>query len=134
MKHMVKLERIYTVPLGEAYEQSRRKRVPRAVKILRTFIGRHMKADGERILLSESLNKYLWVKSIQKPPRRVKVRLIKDDGVIRAFLSDEKVEELKKKDAPKAEGKKEEKKAEEKPAAKAEKKEEKPASKPEGKK
>ncbi|MFH0885281.1 MAG: 50S ribosomal protein L31e [Candidatus Micrarchaeota archaeon] len=131
---MVKLERIYTVPLGDAYETVRRKRVPRAVKILRAFIGRHMKAEDERILISESLNKFLWVRSIQKPPRRVKVRLIKDEGVIRAFLSDEKVEEPKKKDAPKAEAKKEEKKAEEKPAAKAEKKEEKPAAKPEIKK
>lgn len=128
---MVKLERIYTVSLGEAYETTRNKRVPRAVKILRAFIGRHMKADGERILLSEGLNKLLWVKSIQKPPRRVKVRLVKDEGVIRAYLPDEKMEEKK---APKAEAKKEEKKAEEKPAAKAEKKEEKPAPKAEAKK
>ncbi len=132
--HMVKLERIYTVPLGDAYEQSRSKRVPRAVKILRTFIGRHMKAEDERILISESLNKFLWVRSIQKPPRRVKVRLIKDEGVIRAYLSDEKVEEPKKKDAPKSEARKEEKKAEEKPAAKAEKKEEKAPAKNEAKK
>jgi len=131
---MVKLERIYTVPLGDAYEQTRNKRVPRAVKILRTFIGRHMKAEDERILISESLNKFLWVRSIQKPPRRVKVRLIKDDGVIRAYLSDEKVEEPKKKEAPKSEAKKEEKKAEVKPAAKAEKKEEKAPAKAEAKK
>lgn len=126
---MVKLERIYTVPLGEAYEQTRNKRVPRAIKILREFIGRHMKADGEKILLSEALNKSLWVRSIQKPPRRVKVRLVKDEGVIRAYLPDEKAEE--KKAAPKSDAKKEEKKAEEKPAVKAEKKEEKPAAKPE---
>ena len=131
---MVKLERIYTVPLGDAYEQTRNKRVPRAVKILRTFIGRHMKAEDERILISESLNKFLWVRSIQKPPRRVKVRLIKDDGIIRAYLSDEKVEEPKKKETPKSEAKKEEKKAEEKPAVKTEKKEEKAPAKPEAKK
>ncbi|MEW6035379.1 MAG: 50S ribosomal protein L31e, partial [Candidatus Micrarchaeota archaeon] len=112
---MAKLERIYTVPLGEAYEAVRRKRTPRAVKILREFIGRHMKADGERIVLSQALNTHLWVRSIQKPPRRVKVRLIKDEGFVRAYLADEKVEEPKKKDAkeekketPKAEAKKEE--------------------------
>lgn len=103
---MAKLERIYTVPLGDAYETVRRKRVPRAVKMLRAFISRHMKAEGERILLSASLNDFLWARSIQKPPRRVKVRLIKDDGVIRAYLSDEKVEEPKKKEEPKAEQKK----------------------------
>ncbi|MCI0504346.1 50S ribosomal protein L31e [Candidatus Micrarchaeota archaeon] len=124
---MAKLERIYTVPLGDAYETVRNKRTPRAVKILRAFIARHMKSEGARIILSEALNSRLWVRSIQKPPRRIKVRLVKDDGVVRAYLSDEKVEEPKKaakkeekKEAPKAEVKKEEKKAEGKPSAKPE--------------
>lgn len=108
---MVKLERIYTVPLGDAYEAVRNKRVPKAVKIIRVFIARHMKADGERILLSQALNTHLWEHSIQKPPRRIKVRLVKDDGTIRAYLADEKVEEPKKAEK-KAEAKKEEKKPE----------------------
>ncbi|MFH0737537.1 MAG: 50S ribosomal protein L31e [Candidatus Micrarchaeota archaeon] len=107
----MKLERIYTIPLRKAYETVRRKRVPRAVKILREFIGRHMKADGERILISKGLNAHLWVRSIMKPPRRVKVRLIKDEGVIRAYLHDEKIEEPKK-TVKGAEGKKETPKAE----------------------
>ncbi len=126
---MAKLERIYTVPLGDAYETVRRKRTPRAVKILREFIGRHMKADGERILLSGGLNSFLWAKSIQKPPRRVKVRLIKDEGVIRAYLADEKVEEPKKEAKPEAG--KEGKKAGEKPAPKPEPAAKAPENKPE---
>ncbi|MEW6722695.1 MAG: 50S ribosomal protein L31e [Candidatus Micrarchaeota archaeon] len=114
---MAKLERIYTVPLGDAYEAVRQKRVPRAVKLLRAFIIRHMKADGEKVVLSGPLNSHLWARSIQKPPRRVKVRLVKDEGVIRAFLADEKPEEPKKKAvAPKKEEPKAaEKKAEPKP-------------------
>jgi len=109
----MKLERIYTVPLRKAYDTVRRKRVPRAVKILREFIGRHMKADGERILISKGLNTHLWLRSIMKPPRRVKVRLIKDEGVIRAYLHDELIEEPKpKKEGKGAEAKKEAPKAE----------------------
>lgn len=140
---MAKLERIYTVPLGDAYEVSRNKRVPRAVKLLRAFIARHMKADGEKITLSEALNKHLWRSSIQKPPRRVKVRFIKDEGFIRAYLADEKIEEPKKKEekkeekpAEKAEKKPEAKKEEKKPEPKKEvkKEEAKPAEKPEVKK
>jgi hypothetical protein len=76
---------------------------------------RHMKSEGADIRLSESLNKLIWARSIQKPPRRVKVRLIKDDGVVRAYLPDEKVEEPKKA-APKAEAKGSERKPEDKPA------------------
>jgi len=61
-----------------------------------------MKSEGAEIRLSENLNAHIWARSIQKPPRRVKVRLIKDDGFVRAYLSDEKVEEPKKKEAGKA--------------------------------
>jgi large subunit ribosomal protein L31e len=132
---MTKLERIYTIPLGEAYEVARNKRVPRAVKMLRAFISRHMKADGERILLSGALNTFLWTRSIQKPPRRVKVRLVKDDGAIRAYLADEKAEEPKKEEK-KAEKKEAAKKEEKKPEAKKEvqeKKEHKPEAKHEHK-
>jgi large subunit ribosomal protein L31e len=93
----MKLERVYTVPLGKALDVARQKRTPRAVKILRAFIARHMKQEDERITLSAALNGQLWQRSIKKPPRRVKVRLVKDDGFIRAYLADEKIAEPKKK-------------------------------------
>lgn len=117
----MKLERIYTVPLGKANEAVRYKRTPRAVKLLRAFIARHMKADGERITISAMLNNYLWQRSIKKPPKRVKVRLIKDAGVIKAYLADEKIEEPKKKA-----GEKKEEPKKEAPAAKTEEPEEAP--------
>jgi large subunit ribosomal protein L31e len=121
---MAKLERIYTVPLGDAYGAVRNKRVPRAVKMVRAFVARHMKAEDERILLSTALNAHLWERSIQKPPRRVKVRLVKEEGTITAYLADEKAEakkpEKKAEAAPKKEEKKAEPKKEEKPAPKAE--------------
>jgi large subunit ribosomal protein L31e len=104
---MAKLERIYTVPFGDAYAASRNVRVPKAVKILRTFAIRHMKAKGLRVVISEALNMHLWEHSIQRPPRRVKVRLVKEEDSVMAYLADEKIE-------PKKEAKKEEKKAEEK--------------------
>jgi len=112
----MKLERVYTIPLGDAYETVRYKRTSRAVKILRAFIARHMKQEDERITLSAALNEHLWQRSIKKPPRRVKVRLVKDAGFIRAFLADEKVTEPRKK----AEEKPAEKKEEAKPAEKKE--------------
>ncbi len=113
---MAKIERIYTVPLGEAYEYVRTKRTRRAVKLLRKFIGKHMKAEDEDIILSIALNNYLWKRSMQKPPRRVKVRLIKEEDKVRAYLADEKIEEAKReeKKPEKKEEKPEEKKPEEK--------------------
>lgn len=86
-------ERIYTVPLGDAFEAIRNKRAPRAVKIVKEFVARNMKATGEQILISNALNSYIWERSIQKPPRRVKIRVIKTEGKINAYLHDEKIEE-----------------------------------------
>jgi large subunit ribosomal protein L31e len=104
---MAKLERIYTIPLGDAYAASRNNRVPRAMKLLRQFVARHMKAEDARVVISEALNQHIWERSIQRPPRRVKVRLIREEDSVRAYLADEKIEEKK----AKAEEKKEEKAA-----------------------
>lgn len=131
---MAKLERIYTIPLSGAFDAPRNKRVPKAVKIVKGFVSKHMKADGQRILISEALNKYLWRGSIQKPPRKMKVRVIKEEETITAYLVDEKIEEKKvEKKEEKAQEKKEEKPKE---AGKEKPKEEKPkeVKKPEEKK
>lgn len=86
----MKTERFYTVPLGEAFEYPRYKRTPAAVKMVRTFVTKHMKASGMKVSISDSLNKFLWQRSIQKPPRKVKVRVVKEDSLVQVFLADEK--------------------------------------------
>jgi len=127
---MADLERIYTVPLGDAYKAIRNKRAPKAVKILRSFISKHMKEEETGVILSNSLNSFIWERSIQKPPRRVKIRAIKSSDYTRVYLADEKIEEPKKKEAePKKDDKKvpvkkleEEPKKESKEAAKKDEK------------
>lgn len=115
-----KIERIYTVNLGAAYEYLRTKRAIRAVKILREYLARHFKADIKEVKLSELLNAYIWRDSMQKPPRRVKVRGIKDGQRVNVYLHDEeeikkvKAENKKQKDAKKAAKKKEKKPAQKK--------------------
>ncbi|VVC01847.1 50S ribosomal protein L31e [uncultured archaeon] len=74
---MANLERIYTIPLGGMYEIVRQKRWKRAVKFIRDFALRHMKAESTRI--SEGVNSLVLRDGIQKPPRRIKVRIVKDD-------------------------------------------------------
>lgn len=88
-----KLERLYTVPLSDAYNTVRKKRARRAVSILRAFVSRNMKS--EIVLLSNKVNSFVWQYSIEKPPRRVKIRAIKQDGKVNVYLQDEKLEEKK---------------------------------------
>ena len=138
---MANLERIYTIPLKDAYEHPRNKRGKRAVKLVQAFALRHMKADDVRV--SEGVNSAILRDGIEKPPRRLKVRMVKgDDALVRVWLIGEeekikaaadrkkkesedkkKTEEAAKKaaDAKKEEAKKAEdaKKAAAKPAAPA---------------
>lgn len=127
-----KKERIYTVPLGKAYNYVRTKRAIRAVDLLRAFVSRHMKVPGWSVKISEALNESIWSRSMQKPPRKVKVKAVAEGEVVKVSLPDEKPkvkkDRSKKKAAQgaqpseaKAESKTGEKKAE-KPAQKEEKK------------
>jgi len=82
---MANLERIYTIPLRDAYEHPRMKRGKRAVKMVQEFALRHMKAEDVRI--SEGVNSLILRDSIEKPPRRIKVRMVKgDEKLVRVWL------------------------------------------------
>lgn len=69
-------ERIYTIPFRRVWATPRGKRTPRASRMLRDFVRRHMKTEDVRI--SNEVNEELWARGIKKPPRKMKVRLVKD--------------------------------------------------------
>lgn len=84
----VVVSRVYTVPLRDAWKASRKRRAERAINLLRGFAARHMRSDKVRI--SEEVNELIWERSIQKPPRRIKVLMEKDeDGVVTVSLPKE---------------------------------------------
>jgi len=70
-------EKIYTIPLRHVHVVTPRgKRAPRAVRDVRDFVARHMKA--EEVAMSNEVNNALWSRSINKPPRKITVRAVKD--------------------------------------------------------
>lgn len=69
-------EKFYTVNLRDVWNAPRKKRAPKAVKNLRDFVKRNMKADNVKV--SDAINKEIWTRSLQKPPRRLKIRAVKD--------------------------------------------------------
>ena len=80
-------ERIYTIPLSKAWVSPRKKRAPRAVRILKGFITRHMKPES--ISISGEVNERIWRRGIQKPPRKIRVRAAKDeDGKVSVYLAE----------------------------------------------
>lgn len=87
LKEDIAEERVYTIPLGKAWISPRKKRAPRAVRILRGFIDRHMKPES--IVIADEVNERIWRRGIEKPPRRIRVRAVKDlDGRVSIHLAE----------------------------------------------
>ncbi len=113
------LERIYTINLGKVLLSPNNQRAKRAINMIREFASRHMKSENVKI--EEDVSHLVWERGIRHPPRKIRVKLTKDDDgniLVSKYQEEKKVEEKPKE-------KKEEKKVEEKPK---EKKEEKKAS------
>lgn len=84
----IEVERLYTVPLSRAWIAARHRRTRRAVNILREFAEHHMKSSEVKI--DTELNEALWKRGITKPPRRITVKMEKDeDGVVTISLPKE---------------------------------------------
>jgi large subunit ribosomal protein L31e len=95
-------ERIYTVPLGKAWIMPPRKRTPRAMRMLRAFITKHMKLEAKKeeeleeeeeelpkLVISNEVNEKVWERGVEKPPRKIRVRAAKDkDGNVTVYLAE----------------------------------------------
>lgn len=89
------MEKIFVINLRDAYGKPRNKRAVRAIKIIKEFALRHMK--GEDAKISIRLNGFIWAHSIKKPPRKVKVKMLKDNNTVYIFHIDEEAKIPKKK-------------------------------------
>jgi large subunit ribosomal protein L31e len=82
------LSRVYMVPLRRAFEAPRYRRTKVAIRLIREFTSRHMKATEVKIEVS--VNELLWKQGIGNPPRRIKLEMERDDeGVVTVRLAPE---------------------------------------------
>ena len=90
-------EKFYTIPLRMAWISPRKKRAPKSMRIIKSFIKKHMKlrteAEGEeeaeKLVISNEVNEKIWSRGIEKPPRKIRVRAVKDkEGVITVHLAE----------------------------------------------
>lgn len=80
-------ERIYTIPLRKAWISTRKKRAPRAARIVKSFVERHMKP--ETLVVSNEVNERIWSRGIEKPPRKIRVRAVRDkEGTVTLHLAE----------------------------------------------
>ena len=90
-------ERFYTIPLRKAWISPRKKRAPKAVRIVKSFVLKHMKVrteaegeeEAEKLVIDNEVNEKLWNRGIEKPPRKIRVRVVKDkEGVVTVLLAE----------------------------------------------
>jgi len=79
-------ERIYTIPLAKARRGPRNKWAKKSIRYLREFMTRHFKPES--LVISQEVNERIWERGIQKPPRKLKVRVTKNiDGLCVVYLA-----------------------------------------------
>ncbi|MFX1426216.1 MAG: 50S ribosomal protein L31e [Promethearchaeota archaeon] len=79
-------ERIYIIPLAKARKGPRNKWAKKSVRFLREFMNRHFKPES--LVISQEVNEKIWERGIQKPPRKLKVRVTKNiDGLCVVYLA-----------------------------------------------
>ncbi len=79
------LTRVYTINLGRAWITPQHKRTDRVINMIREFATKHMKSD--KIKLEQDLNRQIWSRGKTNPPRKVRVKMVKDeDGVVTVSL------------------------------------------------
>lgn len=83
---MVPMERIYVIPLRKVKNVPRTIRSPRAVRLVKEFIKKHMKT--EEINIDSSVNEKLWERGMKKPPSKIKVKATEEDGIVAVTLAE----------------------------------------------
>ena len=79
-------ERIYVIPLAKARNGPRNKWAKKSIRYLREFMNRHFKPES--LIISQEVNERIWERGIQKPPRKLKVRVTKNiDGLCVVYLA-----------------------------------------------
>jgi len=81
------IERIYVIPLRKAKIGRASLAAPRAVKVVRSYLTKHMKVDSDDVWIDDSLNRELWSRGKFKIPSKIRVRAVKfEDGVVEATV------------------------------------------------
>ncbi|AWX32380.1 MAG: 50S ribosomal protein L31e [Methanosphaera sp.] len=78
------MERIYTIPLRDVKRVPRNKRSPKAMRYIREFIEKHMKAED--VIIDQSVNEKIWERGIEKIPSKIKVKAVKEDETVEVTL------------------------------------------------
>ncbi len=85
-------EKIYNIPLREAFKKNRIDRTNYAVKLVEDYLRTHTKKDA--IKIGKHLNSLLWSRGSKKPPRAVRVKAVIEKDLVKAEVLGKEYEEF----------------------------------------
>jgi len=74
---MAEKEMNMVISLREIVYVSRKRRSPAAVSLLRRKVARYAKVPLENIWIDDQVNKLIWSRGIEKPPKKLRVKILK---------------------------------------------------------
>jgi large subunit ribosomal protein L31e len=84
--------RIDTVNVARAWITPRYRRTDRVIGMIREFAKKNMKSD--EVKLDQDLNRQIWRRGKTNPPRKIRLKLVKDeDGTVVVSLYDEVIKD-----------------------------------------
>ena len=85
--------RIYTVNLSKAWDTPKYRRTDRVINIIKEFTERHMQTD--KVKIDQDLNRHIWSRGKKNPPRKIRLRMIKEDDdtvVVSSYIEEKRTE------------------------------------------
>ncbi|RLE62293.1 MAG: 50S ribosomal protein L31e [Thermoprotei archaeon] len=85
-------EIVTTIPLRKAYYVPRQKRANKAIRLIKEYVSRHLHVSTVKI--SNRVNEEIWRRNRERPPRRIRVKIVRiDEDTAEVLLPEEEVEE-----------------------------------------
>ena len=84
--------RIYTVNLAKAWDTPKYRRTDRVINIIKEFTQRHMQTD--KVKIDQDLNRHIWSRGKTNPPRKIRLRMVKEDDdtvVVSSFIEEKEL-------------------------------------------
>ncbi len=83
-------ESVYNIPLIKTKTVPTTERSRRAVKEIRAYIARHMKAEEKDVWIDPKVNEAVWARGKTAPPSKVRVKAVRfEDGLVEVSLPSE---------------------------------------------
>jgi Ribosomal protein L31E len=88
--NMAEKEMNLVISLREIVYVSRKRRSPAAISLLRRKVSRFAKVPLEKVWIDDQVNKLIWSRGIEKPPKKLKVKIVKieEDNSAEVLLPD----------------------------------------------